>query len=437
MSKLLKVLLIVVFTFTLGLVTLAQDVKPSGKIVVWMQQANMDQIQKVVLPAFNEAYPDIEVEFVNYSPTEVANQLALAIQGGAGAPDVALTETAQIARIVDLGGVLDLTDYISADLPDLAPSSAELGKKDDRYYSMPWDIAPVVMYYRRDIFEAAGLSSDPTEVNEMVSTWDKYLEVCKTIKAETGLFCFANNKANSYGDVWANMLWSQNIGWYSPEGQVTVDSPEAVAALEKLGEFWAADVLSDDLEWTDNWYAVLNQPVLDDAVVQPVATVSIGAWMGGFLKNWAAPDTSGLWGVVELPAMVEGGVRSSNQGGSSYVIPEQSQNVAAAWAFLSFVNSNESQLALFDFGDIFPARQSTYTDPLFQKTDAYFADQAVREVYAVAGAAIPVAPIYGMYYPVMNSATDTAIQKFATGQLSAADALAEAASIIRSETGLQ
>ncbi len=432
-----KALFTLILTLLLGTIIIAQEAQPSGKITIWMQIANQEQIEKVVMPAFNEAYPNIEVEWVNYSPTEVANQLSLAIQGGTGAPDVALMETAQIARIVDLGGLLDLTDRVQADLLDLAPSAVQLGAVDGRNYSVPWDVGPVVLFYRRDIFEAAGLPSDPAEVDALVSTWDSFLEICKTIKAETGLFCFANNRANSFGDIWANMLWQQGLGWYNDEGQVTVDSPEAVAALEKLGEFWAADVLSDDLEWTDNWYASLNQVALDDATVKPVATVPIGAWMGGFLKNWAAPDATGLWGVVQLPAMEEDGVRSSNQGGSSYVIAEQSQNPEAAWAFINFVNSAESQIALLDYGDIFPARASTYADPIFDMTDPYFADQAVGKVYAASGASIPVAPIYGVYYPVMNSATDVAVQKFATGQMSAADALTEAANVIRSETGLQ
>jgi lactose/L-arabinose transport system substrate-binding protein len=408
----------------------------SGKITVWMQVANQDQIEKTVLPAFKEMHPNLEIEFVNYPPAEVANQLALAIQGGTGAPDVALTETAQIPRLVDLGGLTDLTDRLG-DVSDYAPAVMELGKKDDRYYSVPWDTGPVVLYYRRDIFEAAGLPSDPESVDALLSTWDSYLEACKTIKAETGLYCFAQNKANNFGDVWANMLWSQGVGWYDAEGRVTVDSPEAVAALEKLGEFWAADVVSDDLEWTDNWYAVLNQTALDDPNVKPVATLPIAAWMGGFLKNWAAADAVGLWGVVRMPAWAEGGVRSSNQGGSSYVIPDQSQNPDAAWAFIDHVNSTESQIALFEYGDIFPARLSTYENEVFSQPDSYFADQAVREVYAEAGSNIPVAPIYGVYYPIMNTATDTAIQKFATGTMSAADALAEAANVIRQETGLQ
>src|SRR5687768_9901542 len=44
--------------------------EPSGKIVVWMQEANQDQIEQTILDDFQAEYPDIEVEFVNYSPQE-------------------------------------------------------------------------------------------------------------------------------------------------------------------------------------------------------------------------------------------------------------------------------------------------------------------------------------------------------------------------------
>lgn len=432
-------ILVLVLVLAAGLIPQnagAQD-KPTGKLLVWMQVANQDQMEKTVLPGFLQEYPGITVEFVNYSPTEVANQLVLAIQGGTGAPDVALMETAQIGRVVDLGGLVDLTDRIQPYLSDLPEWAQRLGKVDDKYYSFVWDTGPVVLYYRRDIFKAAGLPDDPAEVDTLVSTWDKFLDVCKTIKDKTGLPCFAQNKANNYGDVWANMLWQQGLGWYTDDGKVTVDSPEAVAALEKLGEFWKADVVSDDSEWTDQWYASLNMVSHDDANVKPVATIPIAGWMGGFLTNWAAKDTTGLWGVVKMPAYTEGGVRASNQGGSSYVIPEQTKQLDAAWAFLDYINSTKAQIALFQYGDIFPARFSTYTDPVFAEKLAYFADQPVREVYVEAAKVIPVANIYGTYYPVMNSATDTAIQKFATGQMSAQDALTEAANNIRQETGLQ
>jgi len=437
MSKFLKVLLIGVFTLLLGSVALAQDTTPSGNILVWMQIANQDQIEATMMEAFNEAYPDITVEFVNYSPSEVAQNLALAIQGGTGAPDVALMETNQVPRIVELGGLVDLTDRLEPDLADFNAPALAAGVKDASYYAVPWDVGPVVLYYRRDIFEAAGLPSEPEAVDELVATWDDFFAVCQTIKTETGLPCFSLNRASNYGDIWTNILWSQGIGWWDEQDNLTINTPAHVEALEILGRFWEADLVSDDLEWTDGWYATLNETALEGGTVPPVATLPIAGWMGGFLKNWAAPDTTGLWGVVRLPAVASDGVRSSNQGGSSYTIPAQSANIEAAWAFINFVNSTESQLALFEYGDIFPARLSAYESPIFSEADPYFADQAVREVYAEAARNIPNANIVGVHSNVIGTNTDVAIQSYATGAASAQEALDEAAELIRLETGMQ
>ncbi|MEQ8675472.1 MAG: sugar ABC transporter substrate-binding protein [Aggregatilineales bacterium] len=435
--RFLSVLVLTLLAMSFTIIGTAQESEIAGSIVVWMQQANQDQIEATVLDDFYAAYPNIEVSFTNYSPQEVAQQLAISIQGGAGAPDVALMQSDQLPRIVELGGLADITDFIGDDATDFVPSALRLGELDGRLYGVPWDIGPVVLYYRRDIFEAAGLPSDPETVGDLVATWDQYFEVCQTINDATALPCFANNRAQSLGDLWINLLVAQGLGWYSDDDTLTIDSPENIAALELVGTFWDAELVSDDLEWTDGWYASLNEVALQDATVPAVATLPIAAWMGGFLKNWVAPDTAGLWGVVPFPAVVEGGVRSANMGGSSYAIPAQSDNQEAAWAFIEFVNSAESQLAIFEYGDIFPARISTYADPLFSEADPYFADQPVREVYAEAALNMPVSNVNGPFYVIMKSTTETAIQNYATGRMTAAEALAEARETISLETGLE
>jgi ABC-type glycerol-3-phosphate transport system substrate-binding protein len=436
MSKILKAILFTVFTVMACSISFAQDALPSGNLIVWMQRANQDQIENTVLPAFLEAYPGITVEFVNYSPQETAQQLAIAIQGGTGAPDVALMESNQVPRLLQLGGLTDLTDLIGDDASDFNAAALSLGEQDGRLFAVPWDTGPVVLYYRRDIFEAAGLPSDPESVDELVATWDQFLEVCQTIKDATALPCFADNRANSYGDQWINLIVSAGLGWYGDDGSLAFESPDHVALLELEGRFWAADLVSNELEWTDNWYASLNEVNLEGGAVPPVATIPIAAWMGGFLKNWAAVDTAGLWGVVRYPAATEGAARSANMGGSSYTIPAQSANQDAAWAFIQFVNSTESQVAILGYGDIFPARISAYSDPIFDEPDPYFADQIVRAIYAESALNMPVVNTNGPFYPLMKATLATAVQRYASGQLSAAEALAEAASVIRSETGM-
>jgi ABC-type glycerol-3-phosphate transport system substrate-binding protein len=411
--------------------------KPSGKLLIWVQKANQDVFEKTALADFQKEFPDIQLEWVNYPPSEVANQMAIAIQGGSGGPDLGITDDGSMPKLIELGGLMDITQKVDPYQAQLTPSLLKASIKDGKTYGVPWDVGPVVTFYRRDIFKAAGLSDKPEDVSAMVATWDKYLQTCMTIKEKTGLKCFAENKANNYGTLFNIVLWQQGLNLWSDDGKVLVDGPQYADTLTKLGEFAKNDLVSDELNWTDNWYAVLKAN-MDDKTVKPVATLVEAAWMGNFLKTWIAPDQKGNWGVAQMPSFAEGGVRSSNDGGSSYFIPAKSTNPEAAWAFIEFMNLRKANhVSIFKYSDYFPAFTATYDDPLFQEPDDYFGGEVTRTMYAEVANQIPTVNMYGPYSGTFNSAIGTAIQKFYMGQLSAADALKEAADSIRTETGLQ
>jgi lactose/L-arabinose transport system substrate-binding protein len=403
--------------------------KPTGKITVWGWPSTHDTIVKSgVMDAFNKEYPGIQVEWVEYKPDDVYQKLPLALSAGAGAPDVAVVESSHMLQFIGLGGLADLTDQIKPYVDEMNKYKWYDASKDGKYYAMPWDSGPVVFYYRRDVFKAAGLKDDPDSVSAMVATWDDYLNVCKTIKEKTGSLCFSNNKAQNYGRLYEMMLWQQGLGYYTENGDITVDSPENIATLEKMGEFWNAGVTSDELEWTDTWYSELGR--LD----KPIATIVEASWMGVFLKTSVSPNTAGKWGVALMPAMKAGEPRAANDGGSNMVIPDQSPNKAAAWAFVEFVLGNRAnQLKMFAYSDFIPSLETTYDDALFIEPDSYFGGEVARKVYADVVKTIPHAYIYGPRYNQMNRFVSTAIQKYAAGQMSAADALKEAAKSITAQ----
>lgn len=404
--------------------------KPKGKIVLWgWTSAIRDTLEKTGLfEDFKQAYPDIEVEIVYYAPQDVYTNLPLAITAGQGAPDVSLVENSHIAEYVHQGGLLDLTDRLKPYMDNIVEYKMTDCQKDGKYYCAPWDGGPVVMYYRRDVFEKAGLPTDPAEVSAAIATWDDYLKACRTIKEKTGLFCFANNKANNYGRLYEMMLWQQGLGYYDAKtGAVTVDSPENIATLEMLGQFWKEDLVSDSLEWTDAWYGEMAS--LD----APVATLIEASWMDVFLKSWIAPGTAGKWGVAYMPAFKAGGARAANDGGSGFVIPAQTKNPEAAWAFVEFamLKNEKYTLGSLALSGFIPSLKSTYDDPLFLGGDSFFAGQQTRQIYADVNAKIPSATIYGPNYRAMNASVSTAIQTYATGKATAADALKVAADEIR------
>ena len=422
----------------------------SGKVTVWCWSASWKNsiVKSGALDAFQAKYPNVQIDYVETNPQDVYQKLPIAISAGTGAPDWACVESSHLAQMVALGGLADLTAQVTPYINKMNAYKWPDTMLDGKYYAMPWDSGPVVMYYRRDVFKAAGLASDPDSVSAMVATWDDYLNVCKTIMEKTGDQCFASNKANNDARIYETMLWQQGLGYTNAEGQVTVDSPENIATLEELKKFWDANLLSDQQAWQEGWYAELaaggTTPVAtvgpgtpEPAAVKPVASLVEAAWMGAFLKGFIAPGTEGLWGVAQMPAMKAGQPRSSNDGGSNVVIPEQSQNKAAAWALAEFLFGRvDSQVAMFKTNDIFPSLEAAYADPVFSEPDPYFDNQNVRTAYVAAVKIIPTGYVYGSNYALMNRYVQTAIGKVATGQASIKDALTEAADAIRNDTGL-
>jgi lactose/L-arabinose transport system substrate-binding protein len=195
-----------------------------------------------------------------------------------------------------------------------------------------------------------------------------------------------------------------------------------------MGRFWQEELFVDAEEWTDAWYRNFDAP--------NVASHPGAIWMGTFFKGWIAPDAAGKWGVVRLPAWEVGGSQASNDGGSSLVIFEQSQQKEAAWAYVEFhLGRTASQLEMFVASDIFPSLETVYGEPYFAEPDPYYGDQYVRRLFTDIVQEIPEAGIYNVDYQEMNGLMAEQIQRMAVGQVSAQEALANAAREIRSRTG--
>ena len=197
--------------------------------------------------------------------------------------------------------------------------------------------------------------------------------------------------------------------------------------LEYIGRFWTDKLAADQEPWTAPWYKGQSSGT--------TATVIDAVWMGTFFKSFIAPKASGSWGVFMLPVWESGGSQASNDGGSVLAIFDQSKQKAAARAYVEYhLGRDQSQLTIYEKTDIFPSLKTAFQDPFFQEADPYFGDQKVRTLFADIAAKIPEAGIYSTDYQQMSSLTTPEIQKFALGQQSAQQALANAARLIRDRT---
>ena len=362
------------------------------------------------------------------SPSDLYNNLLLALSAGEGAPDVAGCENSHLAQFVALGALYDITEKAKPYYKKFNSWKwIDAEDQKGRIYAMPWDSGPVAIWYRRDIFKKAGYASDPKSVAKLLDTWDDFYEVAKVIREKTGSYMFAQAKTNNDFRIYEILLWQQEAGYVDREGKVTINSPKAIRTLKYLGKFWKNDLVQDSVSWTPGWYAGIAKG--------KVATIIEGVWMGGFLKGWIAPKTSGLWGVVPLPIWEKGGVRSSNDGGSALLITNQSKNKEAAWKFIEYITANkEAQVTVWRKFDSFPALEEAYTDPIVNEPDPFFSGQKYRRIFVEAAKKIPWWR-YTKDYAEMNSTLQTYVSAYALGKMSAEKALAQCAAEIRARTG--
>ena len=357
---------------------------------------------KAALAGFNEKYPAVKVEF-EFTDTAAYHQaLQTALAAGQGAPDVAMIEGAYIAQYRDSSALINLLE---------APYNA--GRYEDRFvglkfgqaYSsdrtrfaaLPWDIGPACYFYRSDIFEEAGLPSEPEAVAKLISTWDGMLEAARKVHIP-GQRWLLPDVVTMYQELFMNR------DFYDRNLNLMLDRPGDEECLKTV-----IAIRKEKLDMNVNMWAAEAYAAFGNGALVSVIT---GAWYGGFLKSDIDPSGAGHWRSTVLP----GGLPYANVGGSFCAIPRQSKHPQEAWAFMEYMlASKEGQNAIFEAVDYFPSLKTAWEDPIYEVSDPYFGGQKTRALWKQMAAELDK-PVYTTMMDnsaegVMNSTVNAALDE--------------------------
>ncbi len=124
--------------------------------------------------AFHEANPDVTIEVVSIQNEDMDGKLQTAANSG-DMPDIFMARGGgKLADIVSAGKVKDLTDLIDADVKTAfgdAPFSAFT--VDGKIYGVPSSVLPGGIFYSKDLFAEAGITEEPTTLDELEAAVDK------------------------------------------------------------------------------------------------------------------------------------------------------------------------------------------------------------------------------------------------------------------------
>ena len=329
------------------------DIK--GEITVWsfVEKASND-----VAVEFNKEFPNIKVNTVILDFMGLHDKLQTTLAAGSGAPDVAVVEQGQFPRYMT-GNVLE--DLLQAPY-DAGKYKADVSEYNwsrwmsidgSKLLGMPWDVTPQVYYYRADIFEELGLPSEPEELGEYMQDADNFMNVIQILKAN-GKYAFEWKDGPIH---WAG----DELGYFDADMNWlrTADNEKLIKLLDitKLGA---------QLGWAPHIGGLFDETGKQMVKSGELVGMALGSW-GARELEIAFPELSGKWRATTLPLNINFG-----GGGSTFVIPAQSENKEAAWAYVEWSMRSENAWKVWTSNSIQPGWSNIAALPWYSEHKSEF-----------------------------------------------------------------
>ena len=326
--------------------------EPSGKLVIWEHTSQFEEAGKAVIAAFQEKYPNVEVDFQVKTSDQYYNLLATAFQAGE-APDLFWTNgtaTTNMPAYAQQGLLMDLTD--KRDHSIFSDTTMKIATVDGKVYSSPSaSVDGRAVYYNKDIFNELGLS--------IPKTFEEFEAMLPVIK-DAGyvpisfaamdpwncLFCFEPVLAATGLDY---------LEEYVAGNSVAVNDPRVVAAMKKMVEWGEAGYFGVGYTGVDGSGAIL-------AFSKGEAAMTIdGTWNIATI-NANNPDLN--YGAFQIPTP-DGVVPFVGTSANGFSVNASTGNEEAAVAFVNFFASLEGQSIWVNTLNVIPCISDIVTaDPV-------------------------------------------------------------------------
>ena len=314
---------------------------------------------------YTEACPNVTIEVLEM-PNEATDRVSIYQQfWEAQSPDVDVYQTDVIWAGIIAPHSVDLLEYLDEEyISQFFPNMIEGQTIDGRLVAIPWFTDAAGLYYRTDLLEKYEL--------EVPTTWDELTEAAQIIQDGER----AEGNDDFYGYVWQGnayegltcdahewLVSETGASFITPEGEVTVNNPEFVAALERAA----------------GWVGGISP----EAVTTYGEEESRAVWQAGnaaFMRNWPyayglgnAEDSviAGLFDYAPLPAGASGA--AACLGGWQLAVSQYSDNIEAAVSVAAFFASPEEQkLRALSPQGANPTIPALYEDPDLEAENPLF-----------------------------------------------------------------
>lgn len=123
---------------------------------------------KSTIADFEKAHPNVTINMQSIQNENLDGKLQTALNSGS-APDIFLQRGGgKMAAMVKAGQVMDISSLVTSTTKSAVGAGAFAAEQlDGKTYAMPVDVLPEGIYYSKNLFSAAGITTTPTTMDEL------------------------------------------------------------------------------------------------------------------------------------------------------------------------------------------------------------------------------------------------------------------------------
>lgn len=279
---------------------------------------------KAMIAEFEKQNPNIKIKYEMASFDDYFTKLQTRLAGGS-APDTFELNYENFVNYASKGALLDLDSLIDSDSEfdssQINQQAFKAFQYDGKQYGMVESFSNVVLYYNKELFDAAGVEYPTADW-----TWEDELEAAQKL----------TNKENGiYGTYAPIQFWefyktiAQNGGsiFNADKTKATVNSAENIEALQ-----WMIDKVNK-YGVTPSEAEMSGQSDGDLFIAGKIAMLRTGIWMMGSFQ-----DASFEWDIALEPGNTQ---KAHHFFSNGLAASKDTEHPEAAWKWLKFMSASE------------------------------------------------------------------------------------------------
>lgn len=243
-----------------------------------------------------------------------------------------------------------------------------------KIFGLPHDVHPVMLAYRRDLFEELGI--DP----EKLQTWDDFIREGRRITIPQKRYMIQLSDTSAWS--MEPFLFQRDGGYFDADGNVTMDNDVALKTL-----LWYIPLVAGP------------DKIGNDIGGREIFTRAVerGYFLSFICPDWRSKSVethvasmAGKMALMPLPAFEPGGRRTTTWGGTMLGITRKCREKALAFELAKHLYLNPEYLAeRFRDLNILPPLKDAWKLPAINEPRPYWSGQRIGTLYAQLAEQVP------------------------------------------------